>query len=56
MAKQTIVVLGGGVGGAAGIAQGDFFAHPRRITMRSPSPIWHWGKVAFERYWLWRWY
>ncbi|MCH7512075.1 MAG: NAD(P)/FAD-dependent oxidoreductase [Chloroflexi bacterium] len=43
-------------GGSAGLAQGDFFAHPRHITMRSPSPIWHWGKVAFERYWLWRWY
>ena len=43
-------------GGAAGVAQGDFFADPRNITLRSPSPVWHWGKVAFERYWLWKWY
>ena len=43
-------------GGAAGIAQGDFYADPRQISMRSPSPLWHWQKVAFERYWLWKWY
>jgi sulfide:quinone oxidoreductase len=43
-------------GGAAALAQGDFFAHPRHITVRSPSPVWHWGKMAFERYWLWKWY
>ncbi len=43
-------------GGAAGMAQGDFFGHPRQIKMRSPSPLWHWAKVAFERYWLWKWY
>ena len=43
-------------GGVAGMAQGNFFAEPRRISMRSPSPVWHWGKVAYERYWLWKWY
>lgn len=43
-------------GGTAGIAQGDFFAHPRQIALRSPSRFWHWSKVAFERYWLWKWY
>lgn len=43
-------------GGAAGMAQGNFFAQPRHITLRTPSPVWHWGKVAFERYWLWKWY
>ena len=42
--------------GAAGMAQGDFFAEPRQITMRPPSRLWHWGKVAFEQYWLWKWY
>ena len=42
--------------GRAGMAQGDFYAEPRHITMRSPSPLWHWGKIAFERYWLWKWY
>ncbi|MCH8025894.1 MAG: NAD(P)/FAD-dependent oxidoreductase [Chloroflexi bacterium] len=43
-------------GGVAGMAQGNFFAEPRHISMRSPSPVWHWGKVAYERYWLWKWY
>ncbi|OGO51543.1 MAG: hypothetical protein A2148_01300 [Chloroflexi bacterium RBG_16_68_14] len=43
-------------GGSAGMAQGNFFGHPRHIAMRSPSPVWHWGKVALERYWLWKWY
>jgi sulfide:quinone oxidoreductase len=43
-------------GGAAGIAEGNFYAHPRQIKMRSPSRLWHWRKVAFERYWLWKWY
>lgn len=43
-------------GGSAGMAQGDFYAHPRFISLRTPSPVWHWGKVAFERYWLWKWY
>lgn len=42
--------------GAAGMAQGDFFERPRVIKMRPPSRLWHWGKVAFERYWLWKWY
>lgn len=43
-------------GGVAGMAQGDFYGDPRQITMRSPSRLWHWRKVAFERYWLWKWY
>jgi sulfide:quinone oxidoreductase len=43
-------------GGGAGMARGDFLAQPRQIAMRSPSRLWHWGKIAFERYWLWKWY
>ena len=43
-------------GGAAGLAQGDFYGHPRQITLRPPNRFWHWGKVAYERYWLWKWY
>jgi sulfide:quinone oxidoreductase len=43
-------------GGAAGVARGNFYAQPRRIQMRSPSRRGHWGKIAFERYWLWKWY
>ncbi len=42
--------------GAAAIADGDFYAHERRIQLKQPSIIWHWAKVAMERYWLWRWY
>ena len=42
--------------GVAGVARGNFYAEPRRIQMRSPSRLWHWGKVTFERYWLWKWY
>ncbi len=40
--------------GAAGMADGDFFARDRRIEMKQPSIIWHWLKLGFERYWLWR--
>ncbi len=43
-------------GGTAGMVQGNFFAHPRHIGLRTPSPVWHWGKVAYERYWLWKWF
>ena len=43
-------------GGVAGMAQGDFYGNPRRIGLKPPSPVWHWGKVALERYWLWKWY
>lgn len=43
-------------GGVAGIARGDFLAASRQIRMQPPSRIWHWGKIAFERYWLWKWY
>jgi hypothetical protein len=24
--------------------------------LRRPGRHWHLGKVAFERYWLWRWF
>ena len=43
-------------GGAAAMADGDFYARQRRIAMKQPSVLWHWAKVAFEKYWLWRWY
>ena len=43
-------------GGAAGMAEGDFYARQRRISMKQPSIVWHWAKLAFEKYWLWRWY
>jgi sulfide:quinone oxidoreductase len=42
--------------GAAGLAEGDFLARQRKIELKQPSIVWHWAKLAFERYWLWRWY
>jgi sulfide:quinone oxidoreductase len=43
--------------GKAGYASGDFYAEPRpQVRMRRPGRHWHLGKVAFERYWLWRWF
>jgi len=41
-------------GGRAGMGSGDFYAEPLpRITVRSPSVLWHAGKVLYEKYWLW---
>lgn len=43
--------------GAAGYASGDFYAEGApRIRMRRPGPHWHLAKVAFERYWMRRWF
>jgi sulfide:quinone oxidoreductase len=43
--------------GVAAYASGDFYAEPApRVTMRSPGRHWHWGKVAFEKWWLRRWF
>jgi sulfide:quinone oxidoreductase len=42
--------------GAAGMADGDFLAPQRQISLKQPSIVWHWTKAAFERYWLWKWY
>lgn len=41
-------------GGRAGMGSGDFYAEPvPRITVRSPSVLWHGGKILYEKYWLW---
>lgn len=43
--------------GAAGLATGNFYADPKpALRMRSPGRLWHWGKVAFERWWLRHWF
>jgi sulfide:quinone oxidoreductase len=43
--------------GSAAYASGDFYAEPRpQVRMRRPGRHWHLGKVAFEHYWLWRWF
>jgi sulfide:quinone oxidoreductase len=42
--------------GRAGFAGGDFFAEPEpRLKMRRPGRPLHWGKVAFEKWWLHHW-
>jgi sulfide:quinone oxidoreductase len=42
---------------AAGYASGDFYAEPApRVRMRRPGRHRHLAKVAFERYWLRRWF
>ena len=41
-------------GGRAGMGSGNFYAEPApRVTVRSPSVLWHGGKVLYEKYWLW---
>lgn len=44
--------------GKAGLASGEFYAQPRAVNIKRPevSRMWHWGKVLFEKYWLWRWF
>jgi sulfide:quinone oxidoreductase len=42
--------------GRAGFAGGDFYAEPEpRLKMRRPGRPLHWGKVAFEKWWLHHW-
>ncbi len=41
--------------GRAGMGRGDFFAEPApSVRLMQPSRRWHWGKVLFEKWWLWR--
>lgn len=40
-------------GGRAGFGGGDFYAEPKpAVALREPSRRWHWGKVWFEKSWL----
>jgi sulfide:quinone oxidoreductase len=42
--------------GRASFAGGDFHAEPEpRLKMRRPGRPLHWGKVAFEKWWLHHW-
>jgi sulfide:quinone oxidoreductase len=42
--------------GRAGFAGGDFYTEPEpRLKMRRPGRPLHWGKVAFEKWWLHHW-
>lgn len=43
--------------GRAGYVSGNFFAKPSpSVTLHEPSVGYHWAKVVFEKYWLWRWF
>lgn len=43
-------------GGRAAYAAGNFYAEPApAVRLRQPGRRWHWGKILFEKYWLWRW-
>ncbi len=43
--------------GRAGFAGGDFYAEPDpQVKMRRPGRPFHWGKVAFEKWWLHHWF
>ena len=43
--------------GRAAYGKGDFFAQPTpQIALHPPARRWHWGKVGFEKYWMWKWY
>ena len=43
--------------GRAGYGSGDFYAAPApAMRLHTPSRGWHLGKVAFEKYWFWRWF
>lgn len=44
-------------GGRAGYGAGNFYASPApQMQFHRPSRWWHWGKVAYEKYWFWRWF
>jgi sulfide:quinone oxidoreductase len=42
--------------GAASLTEGNFLAPRPNLTMKQPSIVWHWAKLALEKHWLWRWY
>jgi sulfide:quinone oxidoreductase len=43
--------------GRAGFAGGNFYAEPDpQVKMRRPGRALHWGKVAFEKWWLHHWF
>jgi sulfide:quinone oxidoreductase len=40
-----------------GFASGNFYSLPSpKITMYPKSTLWHWNKILFEKWWLWRWF
>ena len=50
---SCFIEMGGGV---AGYASGAFYAEPKpAVALRDPGRRWHLLKVAFEKWWMWRW-
>jgi sulfide:quinone oxidoreductase len=44
-------------GGRAGYGSGNFYATPMPdMRLHAPARRWHWGKIAYEKYWLWKWF
>jgi len=44
-------------GARAGFGSGNFYAEPApKIGLRAPGLLLHMGKVAYEKYWLYRWF
>ncbi len=44
-------------GGRAGYGKGNFYAEPApAVKMKGPNIWWHYGKVALEKYWLFKWF
>lgn len=40
--------------GMAGLGSGNFYAEPTpAVRLRAPSPLWHLGKLLYEKHWLW---
>ncbi len=43
--------------GRAGFGSGNFYASPMpEMRLHPPARRWHWGKVAYEKYWFWKWF
>ncbi len=43
--------------GQAGFGSGNFYAEPApRMKLRPAGRLLHWGKVAYEKYWLYKWF
>ena len=41
----------------SGFACGNFYKLPYpKVRMYPPLKIWHWAKICFEKWWLWRWF
>jgi sulfide:quinone oxidoreductase len=56
-AEVVAAEIAADIGGKAGFANGRFYAEPDPdVRMFRPGRLWHWGKVAFEKWWLHHWF